>query len=142
MNREDAIEAITGTGKSREQADAFLDILGSAFRRRGWVEGEPLTTGEIDDRMNVFVSDAIPSGEVFVVSEHTGSNKVSYSGAKLVNVGDARPPEYCATCGHQVLTLRCGIGRDSQGRPLCHPNEPGHPDCYTLATRTFGRVPP
>lgn len=41
MNRGDAAAAITeGTGKTREQAQAFLDILGSAFRRRGWVEGE------------------------------------------------------------------------------------------------------
>lgn len=47
----------------------------------------------------------------------------------------------CARCGHRVrpFTMRCGYGADAEGRPLCHPNEPGHPDCYTLATRTFGR---
>lgn len=92
----------------------------------------------------VIVSDAIPPGEILIVAEHVEpGGKVTYSGVKLINVGDTRPPEFCATCGHQVipLTARCGWGRDSQGRPHCHPNEPGHPDCYTLATRTFGRKP-
>lgn len=59
MKRADAVEAIAeGTGKTAEQAEAFLDILGSAFRRRGWVEGEPLTEDEIGARLDTFIGDA------------------------------------------------------------------------------------
>jgi hypothetical protein len=56
MNREDAIKAITDGGKTREQAEAFLDILGSAFARRGWVEGEPLGPDAIAERLDTFVT--------------------------------------------------------------------------------------
>jgi hypothetical protein len=57
VDREVAIEAIMGTGKSREQAEAFLDLMGSAFRRRGWAEGAPLSQDEIGDRLNVFLGE-------------------------------------------------------------------------------------
>lgn len=58
MSREEAIQAITEkTGKTREQAEAFLDILSSAFRRRGWSEGEPLSQDEISDRLDKFMGD-------------------------------------------------------------------------------------
>lgn len=55
MNREDAINAIVTTGKTREQAEAFLDILGSAFARRGWVEGEPLQPEAVAERLDTFL---------------------------------------------------------------------------------------
>lgn len=57
--REKAIEAVMGSGrgKTREQAEAFLDILGSAFRRRGWAEGEPLNQTEIGDRLDTFIGE-------------------------------------------------------------------------------------
>lgn len=47
-------------------------------------------------------------------------------------------PEHCIRCGHQVipLTMNCGIGRDREGNALCHPNGPGHEDCFTIVTRT------
>lgn len=63
MNRDEAVAAITeGAGKTPEQAQAFLDILGSAFRRRGWVEGEPLDQDAIAERLDTFVRPAV-SGE-------------------------------------------------------------------------------
>jgi hypothetical protein len=53
--REKAIKGICErTGKTREQAEAFLDILGSGMRRRGWIEGEPLTQDEIGERLDTF----------------------------------------------------------------------------------------
>ena len=59
MDREAAINAITtDTGKTREQAEAFLDIAGSAFRRRGWAEGEPLSQDEIAERLRRFTGNA------------------------------------------------------------------------------------
>lgn len=47
--------------------------------------------------------------------------------------------ESCLLCGHRVrpLTFECGWGTDADGNVLCHPNKPGHPDCYTLATRRW-----
>jgi hypothetical protein len=45
----------TGTGKTVDQADAFLDILGSAFRRRGWVDGDPLSQDAIAERLDTFL---------------------------------------------------------------------------------------
>ena len=54
--RERAIEGICAkTGKTREQAEAFLDILGSALRRRGWIDGEPLTQDEIGSKLDTFI---------------------------------------------------------------------------------------
>lgn len=54
--RETAIEAIVrDTGDTREQAEAFLDIVGSAFARRGWIEGEPLSPDEIGERLDIFL---------------------------------------------------------------------------------------
>jgi NADH:ubiquinone oxidoreductase subunit E len=56
MDREQAIDAITkDTGKTREQAEAFLDIARSAFQRRGWVDGEPLRQDEIAERLDTFI---------------------------------------------------------------------------------------
>lgn len=57
MTREDAIKALTGRGKTREQAEAFLDVLGSAFRRRGWVAGDPLTYEQLTERLGTFLGD-------------------------------------------------------------------------------------
>jgi len=55
VNRDQAVAAIVATGKTTEQAQAFLDLLGSAFARRGWVEGEPLLPEEIEERFNTFM---------------------------------------------------------------------------------------
>lgn len=60
MNRDEAVEALVSTGKTRDQARAFLDLLASGFRRRGWIEGEPLTQDEIGDRFDTFVGDRRP----------------------------------------------------------------------------------
>lgn len=54
--REKAIKAICErTGKTHEQAEAFLDLLGSGFRRRGWAEGAPLSQDEIGERFDTFM---------------------------------------------------------------------------------------
>lgn len=55
-SRREMVEAICArTGKTPEQAEAFLDILGSAFRRRGWADGEPLPEQEIGERLDTFL---------------------------------------------------------------------------------------
>jgi len=56
MKREDSIEALTSKGKTREQAEAFIDLMGSAFARRGWIPGEPLDDKAIGERMDTFVA--------------------------------------------------------------------------------------
>lgn len=54
--REEAVQAIMlDTGKTREQAEAFLEIVGSAFARRGWIEGEPLLPDAIGERLETFL---------------------------------------------------------------------------------------
>lgn len=56
--RADAITAICKrTGKTREQAEAFLDILGSGLRRRGWIDGEPMSQAEIGNRFGTFMGE-------------------------------------------------------------------------------------
>lgn len=60
--REGVIKAICeGTGKTREQAIAFLDVLGSGLRRRGWIEGEPMSQDEIAERVDTFMG-KVPDG--------------------------------------------------------------------------------
>lgn len=59
--REKAIEGICErTGKTREQAEAFLDILGSGLARRGWVGGEPLSQEQIGERFDTFMGKEEP----------------------------------------------------------------------------------
>ena len=53
--REQVIQASIARGKTREQAEAFLDIVGSAFRRNGWAPGEPLTEQQIDQKLSTFM---------------------------------------------------------------------------------------
>src|SRR5690348_14055462 len=48
------------TGKSREQAEAFLDVLGSGLRRRGLIPGEPLPQSAIKERLDTFMGDREP----------------------------------------------------------------------------------
>lgn len=55
MNREDAVRAIVANGKTEEQAKAFLDLLGSAFARRGWIEGESLSAAAIAEKFDAFM---------------------------------------------------------------------------------------
>jgi hypothetical protein len=57
MDREGVIQALVNKGKTREQAIAVLDLIGSAFRRRGWAEGEPLTQDQIGERLDTFVGE-------------------------------------------------------------------------------------
>jgi hypothetical protein len=53
---EASIQALMQDGRrTRAQAVAFLDLLGSAFRRRGWVEGEPLNQDQIGERLDTFL---------------------------------------------------------------------------------------
>ena len=53
--RERVIQASMARGKTREQAEAFLDIVGSAFRRNGWVPGAPMTNEQIDKKLSTFL---------------------------------------------------------------------------------------
>jgi len=55
LTRDEAVAAIVATGKTPEQANAFLDLLGSAFARRGWISGEPLGADEVAERFDTFV---------------------------------------------------------------------------------------
>lgn len=57
MNREEAVAAIVASGKTPEQAEAYLDILGSAFARRGLVEGEPLPRKVIEERIRTYLGE-------------------------------------------------------------------------------------
>ena len=57
MNRQDAINAIVAKGKTPEQAEAFLALLGSAWVRRGWVDGKPLSDAEAKTAMDTFLAD-------------------------------------------------------------------------------------
>lgn len=52
--REEFIRAQIAAGKTREQAEAFLDLVRSAFARRGWAPGEPL-----DDEQRAAAVDAL-----------------------------------------------------------------------------------
>lgn len=63
MNREEAIKAITDSGKTREQAEAFLNLVGSAFARRGWVEGEPLDPEGITANAEAFSANTIKNSD-------------------------------------------------------------------------------
>ena len=60
MTREEAVQAVMRTGKSREQAEAFLALLGSAFARRGWTSGEPLSDEALAENLNTFIERAAP----------------------------------------------------------------------------------
>ena len=53
--RESVIQASMARGKTREQAEAFLDIVGSAFRRNGWAPGSPMTDQQIDKKLSTFL---------------------------------------------------------------------------------------
>lgn len=53
--REQVIQASMARGKTREQAEAFLDIVGSAFRRNGWAPGTPLTDEQVDKKLSTFM---------------------------------------------------------------------------------------
>jgi hypothetical protein len=55
VTREDAIEALMRTGKNREQAEAFLTLLGSGFARRGWIDGPVLSDVEIRTEFEKFI---------------------------------------------------------------------------------------
>jgi hypothetical protein len=60
--RDDVVRAICErTGKTPEQAEAFLDILGSGLRRRGWIEGEPLAQDEIGEKLDTFIGQRLSS---------------------------------------------------------------------------------
>ena len=55
MTRDDAVAAVVRTGKTREQAEAVLDLLESGFCRRGWWPGEPLSREQVAERFNTFM---------------------------------------------------------------------------------------
>lgn len=56
--REEAIERIMRrTGKTREQAVAFLDVLGSAMTRRGLANAKVLSEDEIGERVDTFIGE-------------------------------------------------------------------------------------
>jgi hypothetical protein len=58
MDRQQAIDAIVAKGKTPEQAEAFLAILGSAWARRGWADGEPMGDDEAQAALEVFLGDS------------------------------------------------------------------------------------
>lgn len=47
---------MTKKGKTREQVEAFLELVSSGFRRRGWLPGEPLTPEDADAKLGLFLS--------------------------------------------------------------------------------------
>jgi hypothetical protein len=53
--REQVIQASMARGKTREQAEAFLDIVGSAFRRNGWAPGSPMSDVQIEKKLTTFL---------------------------------------------------------------------------------------
>ena len=54
--REKAIEGICQrTGKTREQAIAFLDVLGSALTKRGLASAKVITEDETAERVRTFI---------------------------------------------------------------------------------------
>lgn len=56
MTHEDAIVAICErTGKTREQAEAFLTLVGSAFSRRGWAAAPVLDSGQVREQFDTFL---------------------------------------------------------------------------------------
>ena len=57
MDKESLIQGLMEKGKTREQAEAFMDLMGSAFKRRGWAEGEPLDKEQISERLDTFLGD-------------------------------------------------------------------------------------
>jgi hypothetical protein len=61
--RSEAVDAIVKrTGKTPEQAEAFLDIFGSALTRRGWANGKLLDQDEIADRVDTFIGEGPATG--------------------------------------------------------------------------------
>lgn len=63
MNRDEAVAAIVETGKTPEEAEAFLAILGSAFARRGWIEGTPMSQDGIDANLRTFLGTDTTTGD-------------------------------------------------------------------------------
>lgn len=59
MTREQAVHAIMGAGKSREQAEAYLALVKSAFSRRGWVDGTPMSPERIEVNLATFLGDVV-----------------------------------------------------------------------------------
>ena len=55
MNREDAIQALVRKGHTREQAEAFLALLGSGLARRGWAGGPVLSDVEVEEQVDKLV---------------------------------------------------------------------------------------
>ena len=56
--RDEVVAAICErTGKTPEQAEAFLDVLGSALRRRGWIPGDPLAQEDIAQKLDTFLDE-------------------------------------------------------------------------------------
>jgi hypothetical protein len=62
MDYESAVNAIMETGKTREQAVAFLSIMRSAFARRGWIEGEPDTADKTSANVDLFTDTPTTGG--------------------------------------------------------------------------------
>lgn len=62
--REKAIDGICRrTGKTREQAIAFLDVLGSGLTKRGLINAKVLSEDEIAERVHTFLGGSDDSGE-------------------------------------------------------------------------------
>lgn len=53
--RADFVTAQVAKGRTAEQVEAFMDLVASGFRRRGWAAGEPLTEGEREERTKTFL---------------------------------------------------------------------------------------
>lgn len=85
MNREDAIEAVMNTGKTQEQAEAFLAIMASAFRRRGWAEGEPLNPDEVGEKLDAFLGGELDRAKESILHPHVAG--------------------FCPACGQELLVL-------------------------------------
>lgn len=77
--REKAIEDICQrTGKTREQAIAFLDVLGSGLTKRGLANAKVLTEDETAKRVETFLGPRIPDDKTETVT--TAADKMPTTG--------------------------------------------------------------
>jgi hypothetical protein len=57
-SREEVIKALMEkTGKTREQIESFLAVLGSGMVRRGWWDGDVLSEEEQERHVKIFIGE-------------------------------------------------------------------------------------
>jgi hypothetical protein len=71
-----------------------------------------------------------------MVSLTDSKPKVRKYNDRMIDPGGIR----CAHCARMTGTFASGFAR-AAGKPLCHPNVPGRPDCYQLVTVHQHEIP-